>query len=447
MIATEHVKEAIPAYEKALAALERGHLPQAQEHYRLSFKLGELMIKEQKDPVRARQYLEQALASSAAPPNSPERVKCMAALAVCMVEEGRLDEAFEQAQNALAMAEGFGFADGIASASGALCSVHEAHGNLASYAQVSRRQMSALDQCNDVFGIFEAYAHLEIICIIRGDFEQAERFALSGMELCQKFNAPGWESTLLASYIYVLDKRGRWPEALEHGRRILPLFDRVGCSICFMYILASLAQIEVKRGHREQSRQHLDSALSIALQLGFDPMATARWRFIGHATLEAWEEAWTMTGEARAAGQAEISAVGGSAVEWSRLLPEVAARVGRWSEAERLAEQATAFFQKQAIPFGVASGHFAFGLAQVGQGRWAEGLAVFEQALGSYQSLSDPWDVANTQYEMALIYLSRRQNDDLTQAQQLLQQAHANFKNLEAEPSIAKVVMALEQLR
>jgi predicted ATPase/class 3 adenylate cyclase len=442
-----YVKDAIAAYEKAQVALERGNLADAQEHCRLSFKLGELIIKEQKDPRRARQHLENALASSAAPPDSPQRVKCMAALAVCLVEEGRLAEALEQAQSALELAEEFALADGIASACGALCSIYEARGDLVSYAQVSERQVAALDESNDFAGIFEAYSHHEYTNIVRGDYEQAKRLDLAALMLCQKFNAPGWETRILTGYIWVLEKQGRWPEALEHGRRVLLLANRVGCDMCFAYIYLGLAEIEAKRGQREQSQQHIESALAIIMQLNRPPVVAMRWRFFRHMFLEAWEDAWTMVEEARAMAYPDIATTPFYRFNWSTMLPEAAARVRRWPEAERLAGEASAFFQKQGVPFGAAGSHFALGLAYAGQERWDEALAEFQQALGGYQALGHPWDTANTQYEMALVYSGRQQAGDLAQAKQLLQQAHSAFKELEAEPGMAKAALALEQLR
>lgn len=441
-----YVKDAIAAYEKAQAALERGHLAEAQEHCRLSFKLGELIIKEQQDPARARHYLEKALASSAAPPNSPQRVKCLATLAVCMVEEGRLTEALEQAQSALTLAEEFALADGIASACGALCSIHEARGDLTSYAQVSERQVAALDESHDFAGIFEAYSHHEYTNLVRGDYEQSRRIDLAGLELCQKFNAPGWETRMLTGYTWVLEKQGYWPEALEHSRRVLSLASRVGCDMCFAYIHLGLADIEAKRGQPKQSQQHIESALAIIAQLNRSPVIAMRWRFFSQVFLREWEEAWAMVEEARPLAYPDIATAPFYRFNWSVMLPEAAARVGRWSEAERLAGETLDFFQKQGVPFGVAGSHFALGLAHAGQARWDEALAEFEQALGGYQALGHPWDTANAQYEMALAYAGRQWAGDVEQAKRLLQQAHATFKNLEAQPGMAKVALALEKI-
>ena len=441
-----YVKDAIAAYEKAQAALERGSLAEAQEHCRLSFKLGELIIKEQKDPMRARQHLENALASSAAPPDSPQRVKCMAALAVCLVEEGHLAEALEQAQSALELAEEFALADGIASVCGALCSIYEARGDLVSYAQVSERQVAALDEVNDFAGIFEAYSHHEYTHIVRGDYEQAKRLDLAALELCRKFNAPGWETRILTGYIWVLAKQGHWPEALGHGRRVLLLANRVGCDMCFAYIHMELAEIEARRGHREQSQRHIDSALSIIAQLNRPPVIAIRWRFFSHVFLEAWQDAWATVEEARPMAFPDIATTPFYRFNWSTLLPEVTARVRHWPEAERLASETLAFCQKQGIPLGVASSQFTLGLIRFEQQRWSEALVEFEQALGGYQALGHPWDTAKTQYEMALVYSGRQQTGDLAQAKQLLQQAYSAFKELEAEPGMAKVALALEQL-
>jgi len=442
-----YVKEAIAAYEKALVVQKQDALTEAQDHCRLSFKLGELIIKEQRDPIRARQYLEQALASSAAPAGSPQRAKCIAALAICLVEEGRLDEAFEQAQSALELAEGLAHADGIASACGALCSVHEARGDLVSYAQVSERQVTALDKCNDFSGIFEAYSHHEYTSIIRGDYEQAKRVDLAGLELCQKFNAPGWEVRMLTGYIWVLDKQGLWTEALEHGRRVSLLADRVGCDMCFSYIYMALAEIEAKLGHREQSQGRIDSALSIISQLPQPPMQTVRWRFFSHVFLEEWKDAWAVVEEARALAYPDIASTPFARFNWSLMLPEAAARAGHWSEAERLVGETLAFFEKQGSPLGVASSHFALGLTHTGQQKWDEALTEYQQALEGFQTLGHPWDTANTQYEMGLVHAARLGERDKDKARQCFEEALSAFSALGAKPGIEKVEKELGKLK
>jgi predicted ATPase/class 3 adenylate cyclase len=441
-----YVKEAIAAYEKALTVLERGAPTDAQEQCRLSFKLGELIIKEQKDPVRARQYLEQALTSSAAPANSPQRVKCMAAMAICLVEEGRLNEAFEQAQSALELAEGLANADGIASACGAMCSVHEARGDLMSYAQVSERQVAALDQCNDFRGIFEAYTHQEYINIIHGNYERAKQVDLAGLELCKKFNAPGWEIRMLTGYIWMLGKQGLWAEALEHGKRVLLLADRVGCDMCFSYIYMALAGIEAKLGHRERSIQHIESSLAIISQLPQSPIQTIRWCFFRHVFLEEWKEAWAVVEEARAMAYPDIGTTPFARFNWSLMLPEVAARASQLPEAERLARETLAFFERQGSPLGMASSHFALGLAHTIQDQWDAALTEFKQALEGYRTLGHPWDAANTRYEMGLVHAARGNEGDKDTARQLLDEALATFSALGAAPGIQKVAMASEKL-
>ena len=251
---------------------------------------------------------------------------------------------------------------------------------------------------------------------------------------------------MLTGYIWVLAKQGVWTEALEHGRRVLLLANRVGCDMCFAYIVMGLAEIEAKRGHREQSQRHIESALSIIMQLNRPPVVAIRWRFFGHLFLGAWEDAWAMVEETRTTAYPDIATTPFYRFNWSAMLPEAAARVGRWSEAERLAGETLAFFQKQGVPFGVASSHFAFGLVHAGQGRWDEALAEFEEALGGYQTLSQPWDAANTQYEMGLVYAARRQDGDREKARQCFGEALAAFISLEARPSIDKIEAALGRL-
>jgi tetratricopeptide (TPR) repeat protein len=441
-----YVKEAIAAYENALDVLERSALVDERDHCRLSFKLGELIIKEQRDPSRARHYLEQALGSTAAPPDSPQRVKCMAALAICLVEEGRLNEAFEQAQSALELAERHSHADGIASACGALCSVFEARGDLMSYAQVSERQVAALDQCKDFSGIFEAYTHQEYISMIHGNFEKSKQLDMAGLELCKKFNAPGWEVRMLTGLIWVLGKQGLWAEALEHGERVLLLADRVGCDMCFSYIYMGLADIEAKLGNREKSQQHIENSLAIISQLPQPPIQPIRFRFFGNVFLEQWEAAWTRAEEARSIAYPDIGTTPFARFNWSFMLPEVAARAGQLDEAERLARETLVFFENQGAPLGVASSHFAFGQVHAGRYQWEQAIAEYDQAIKGYQHLDLPWDTAITQYEMGLVHAMRGDAGDDEKARQLFADALASFSDLEARPGAEKVRVALEKL-
>ncbi len=437
-----YAQEAAESYERALQALESVGTVEAEAHCRLSYKLGELMIREQRDPGRARAYLERALASRAEPSDSLQRVKCMAALAVCMVEEGFLDEAYEQAKEALELADRLGLADGIASACGALCDVHRAQGDLKSYAAVSERQIEALDETQDLYGIFETYHHVIMAAADGGDYERAGKFALAGLEVCQRFNAPGWEATILAGYIYALTQQGRWTEAFQYGDRVLPLFDRVGCQTCFMYIFLFLAEIEARRGQTEQSRNHIQTAMNIIIQLGLVPLNSIRWRFFGHVYLEEWEQAWAVVEEAQAGGHSDIGIVG-SQMYWSWHLPEVAARVGRWSEAEHIANDTMALFEEAGVPFGTASSHFALGLANAGQGIMDEAISEFELALAAHQTFGHTWDLANAQYELGKVCAA---HGDPDRAKELLQEALTSFQALQARPGEEKVELALRSL-
>jgi len=446
-----YVKEATAAYESALAVLDKSGLADGHEYCRLSYKLGELIIREEQDPRRARVHLERALASPAAPPESPQRVKCLAALAVCLVQEGSLEEAQVQAQNAIELAERLEYPDGIASACGALCSIHEARGDLVSYARVSEQQVAALDQCNDLYGIFDAYSNVMSSSWQRGDYAQMERFALAGLELCRKFNAPGWEGTILSGYLFLLKSQGRWDEALKHGERVLPLFERVGCSPCFMYVFWNLAEIEARRGDPEQSRSYMASALDINMQLdmqrGPDPAGALRWRRFGHVIQEEWEAAWALVVEARAAGYPDFGMTSTSAAIWSGMVAETAARAGHLEEAERLAAEAMALFQGLGVPIGVAGSHFAFGLAYAGQQKVNEALAEFEQALSGYGALGHAWDIANTHYEIGLVYAAPEGDGDKDKARRQLEEAQVAFASLNAQPGMDKVKAALSQLK
>jgi tetratricopeptide (TPR) repeat protein len=247
----------------------------------------------------------------------------------------------------------------------------------------------------------------------------------------------------MAGYVYALTQQGRWTEAFQYGGRVLPLFDRVGCSTCFMYIFLFLAEIEARRGHSEQSRNHIQSAMNIILQLDLAPLMSMRWRFLGHVFLEEWEQAWAIVEEARAGGHPDIGTAAVSQQIWSWHLPEVAARVGRNSEAEHIANDTMALFQEAGIPSGTASSHLARGLANAGQGMLDEAISEFELALAAHQAFGHAWDLANAQYELGKVCAAQ---GDLDRAKELLQEALTSFQALQARPGEEKVEMALRSL-
>ena len=442
-----YARGAIKAFEKALSVLEKAKLADGYEYCRLSSKLGELIIRERKDSKRAREYLERALASPAAPPESPQRAKCLAALAICLLEEGSLEEAQAQAESAIKLAERLQYSEGIAKGCGALCNVFEARGDLVSYEQTSERQVAALDQNGDLYSIFDAYLNIMTLRGRRGDYERWEHFALAGLDFCRKFNAPGWEGTILSSYLYLLDFTGRWDEALKHGERVLPLFERVGCSSCFMYIYWCLADIESKRGNHEQSRQYSKSMYDIKDQLRWgDPAADIRWNFFEHVFRSEWDSAWELVERFRAEGYPVLGITSTSMWLWSVKVAEVAARAGHLEEAQYLAKEALLLFQNIGAPAGLAESHLALGLVHAGHEEWDEAITEFGQALDLYRALNHVWDIASTLYELGTVHAARGNEGDKDKVRQEFNEALKLFTELKAQPVVDKVQAALGEL-
>jgi tetratricopeptide (TPR) repeat protein len=378
---------------------------------------------------------------------SPQHAKCLATLAICLLQEGLLEQAQAQAETAIELAERLQYSEGIASGCGALCNVFEARGDLASYAQTSERQVAALDQSGDLYGIYDAYFHMINLGNQRGDYAQVERYALEGMELCQKFNAPGWEGPILAGYMFALNYAGRWEEALDHGKRVLPLFERVGCNSCFMFIFWNLADLEAKRGRQQQSQQYFKSAMGIKSQLMLDPATDMRWNLFEHVLRQEWEPAWAVVEKYRAAGYPLFGVTSSSMEMWSFAVPEVAARVGQVEEAKSLAADSMTLFQAVGMPYGVVTSRLALGLAYVGQMKWDEALTEFEQVLEIARTLDHPWDIAVTLYEMGISHTKRRDEGDQERAQQEFEEAFRIFTELKAQPSMEKVNAALDRLK
>lgn len=441
------IEEAISAYENAQAVLKKGGMTEGDQYCKLSCKLGQVIAREGNDPAKASNYLEDALAHIPTDPENVERVKCMAALATCLVQEQAVPKAVEQAQMALELAEDTGQSVGIASACGALCQVHQAQGDLPAFIETAERQVAALDESGDLYGQFEAYSHIVEANYYIGRYDVAEGWVLEAIELTHKFNAPGWESTILAQYSTILNHQGRWQEMRDRGEQILPLFNRVGCSNCFCYIYLALGEIEVKRGNIVLSREYFKNSIDIFRQLDtpFTKIAELRWKFFEHFYSGEWQDAWALVEEMRRREYPMLNPLG-SAFILSRMLPQVAARVSHWDEAIAISKEVIAMSQGLQLPLFLAAAHFALGLANAGQEKWDDALGEFNEALTAYQDLGHTWDTADTQYELGLVYSDRGQDGDKEEAKKLFEDALITYEALETGPAIGKVNEAVGKL-
>ncbi len=435
-------KEAISAYEKALARLEDAGRMESQQVCQLCFKLGDVIARENRDPARARRYLERALALAEQKPDSPDKVKCLAALVSCLVQENALEPAFEQAQAAMKLAEVTGQSSGVATACGALCKVYEAQGDIASYMTTAQRQIAAFDERNSYYDLFEAFEHIGSSNMLLARYADGEQAILEGLKAVEKLHAPGWEIHLVAPYSWILAQQGRWSELMDWRDRILPNFQRVGCDPCFAYIFGNVAGTEARRGHTDEARGLIDDVLMVWRQLE-RPNAVICWRFFAHVFLEEWDQAWAVVEESRAQKLPQIGVMSLSVFMWSMLVPEAAVRIGRWEEAISLAQETLAYFRNPEFPAPIAHSHFALGLAYAGQKDWDKALAEYEQALNRFQELGHRWDVANTQYEIGLLRVARQQAGDRDRARELFNDSLDSFHDLGAVPGVVKVEAAI----
>ncbi len=441
------VQESAEAFENALVALEEADITESEQFCQVSYKLADSLDLD--DPARAEELLEDTLSNPALPTVSPLRAKCMTSLSHHMLQDQAVEKAQELAQEALDIAERSGDQKAIAEAWRALCRVHSARDDLAAYFVAAERQVSALEACDDYFGIFGAFHHGLDFCYLKGDIQRAERLATDGLDFCQKTNAPGWEGTILANYLFILWLQGRWPEALRHADRVLPLFNQIGRSTCLLYVLLDLVMIEGGMGREEQAQEHMDSMLNLLLQfddVDRDSDTFLLWRFLGLAYLSRWKEAWELVEEAKGRDYHPRSVTVGSGYLWTVMTPEVAARTGRYQGAESMARDILSYFRDADAPTGIAAALFALGLGLAGQKRWQEALLEYEGALARFRELSQVWDIAKTQYEMGLVYAARGEEGDLEEARQNFEQALATFEELQADPHINQTRTSLEGL-
>jgi predicted ATPase/predicted Ser/Thr protein kinase len=436
--------EAMNAFEKALDALEKVSQGDGDRARALYVKLGYIMADQYVELDRAHDYLERALAII---PEGEvdERAKAEASIALVHARQGELREAGEQAQSALELAQSAQDPSALASVYSTLCTIYQSEDNLAAFLDASHKQAEALKGTDDFHGQCDAYWHASIAAWLRGRYEEGERFALAAREISDKLNAPGWEAFTLAAYTMQLAEQGRWDEALSSSDRVLPLFRQVGSNSCFCYIFAGIAQIEARRGLHKQARQFIGDGMDVWELLG-DPVGVMQWRFFGHYYLQEWEDAWAVVEELKKQKAAQLGTAHPKVFQYSTMVPEVAARVGRFSEAVSLAEEVRQMAQSPELPTLIASSHFALGLVHAGQEEWDDALREYEDALTRFRDLGRLWDIANTQYEIGSTYLNRGQPGDLERSRESFEQALTIFDSLEAKPAIEEVRTALESL-
>lgn len=431
--------ETAEAFENALAALEEADVTESEKFCRVSFKLADSLATD--DPTRAKELLEENLSNPALPAISPLRAKCMTTHVYLMLQDQAIGEAQRLARDALDVAEESGDQKAIAGAWRALARVHSARDDLPAYFDAAERQISALEACDDYFGIFGSFYDGLEFCFLKGDIPRAERLATNGLDFCQKTKAPGWEGTILASYLWILWLQGRWSEALRHADRVLPLFKQIGRSTCLLYVLLDLVMIEGSMGSEEQAEKHMDNMLNLLLQfddIDGDSNTFLLWRFLGLAFLGRWNEAWELVEDARARDYHPRSVIIGSGYMWTVMTPEVAARAGRYMEAESMARDTLSYFEEADVSTGIAAAQFALGLGLAGQERWQEALHEYEGALVHFRELTQVWDIAKTQYEIARVYAARGGEGDLEEARENFEQALATFEEIQARPYVDK---------
>lgn len=440
-------QERIEAYENALAALEKAEATNTLHYFQISHKLANSL--EAYDPTRARQLIKNALSNPLVQSDKSLQAKCMSDEVYYLSSDGALDQALELGQQSLALAGDSGDQKAIARAWGALKQVYKASDDLTAYADAVEHEISALDQCNDYFGVFDVFFDGIHAYYSQGDIKAAERLATSGLTFCRVTNAPGWEGTILANYLWILYLQGRWSEALDHAARVLPLFQQVGRSTCFAYIFLDLAFIESGLGHLEQAEEHVDSMLNLLLQ--FESITTESdnflvFQFLGYVAKGFWQDAWEVVEKANARDFHPRSATPGSHFTWTIYVTEVAARVGRFAEAESMSREILSYFEQIQVPVGKAAAHFGLGLSLAGQRKWNKALSYFELALADFRILNQPFDIANTLFEIGLVYIHRGDGKDPEVAGQYLEEALMIYEQIEASPSTKKTQDLLSTL-
>jgi tetratricopeptide (TPR) repeat protein len=433
-------QETIDAYDSALASLEKVGEAETLDYCRISYKLADSL--DVVDPARARQLIHNALSNQLIQSDKALQAKCMAQEVYFLLsEDDAFDQALELGQQSLALANESKDQKAIAVAWGSLKRVYQAKDEIAAYTDAVEQQISALGQCNDYFGVFGVFFDGIHAYYSQGDIKGAERLATSGLDFCRVTNAPGWEGTILANYLWILYLQGRWSEALDHAEPVLPLFQQAGLSTCFVYIFMDLAFIESGLGHFDKAEEHVESMLNLLLQ--FESVTNESetflvFRFIGFLALGRWQDAWKVVERAEARDFHPRSTTSGSRFLWAMKVSEVAARVGRYTEAESMARDSLAYFEPIDLSAGIGAANFGLGLALAGQEKWGRALSSFEKALTDFQNLKQPFDSANTLHEMGLLYLSLGEDRSPIMARQSLEKALNIYQKIEASPSIKR---------
>lgn len=436
---TNFTEKALGAYEKALEAREKNGQVQDEKTGKLYRKLGYSEI----DREKANQYYIQAL-SLTPESESAERAIIQSKLAEYTARTN-LTEGTGQMKVALKLAEDTNDPIALASVYDSLCIIHIMEDDLEGFLDSSRKQAKALEGTDDYHGRFHAYWNASAAAWIRGKYKEGEAFAIEAQGISEKLNAPGWESLTLAMFTSIFVAQGRWDEVLIHTESILPLFKQMGGNNCFCYIFAGFAEIEARRGFVDEAQIFMSNAQDVWKLLDA-PKGVKMWQFFEHFYLREWENAWAVVEELREQKASTLGSAAPNIFLYSSMMPEVAARVGHYTEAVSSAKEVIEKAQSPEVPPLIASAHFALGLANAGQENWDAALSEYKDSLQRFKDLGKLWDIANLQYEIGLAHINRGQSDDKNKAQEYLVQALKGFEDLKAKPGMIQVQDALEKI-
>jgi tetratricopeptide (TPR) repeat protein len=323
-------------------------------------------------------------------------------------------------------------AGAIARAYSAFCYYYRNVGDIEAYVQTAQKQVDALEQTEDYESQFMAYYHIEMTHWYKGMYAEAERYALLGIDLAKRINAPGWESIILAGYTLNLARTGRWAEARSFADRVIPLFKQVGSSSCFPYIFAGLAEIEARSGNADLVRRYVSDSTDLWEQLD-NPAAVTRWQIYGNYYLEEWGRAWELAQTFRMDDGYSMGASHPAIYLYSMMLPEVAARL---DEALRIGEEALNIARTYQLPPMEGSSHFALGLAYAGKDQVGKAKESFEAALALFDQLNQPLDAGKTHLELGLL---ARTTGDKPQETKHFKMAGERFDRLGAVYDLEKL--------
>lgn len=378
-------------------------------------------------------------ATNAAEPPSASVADLSVALCTLYLHSGRVQDALETAESAIALAESAGNRP-------ALCLGRVCHGlalghagRMAEGRRAFAHAAAIAERLDDPWLLALTVYHQGIAKLAVDDFDRGEWYVRRALDIAERAELVAWATFARAKLSDLLVARGRWAEASVEAARAEAESRYLGPRPGGFYPLHALGRVLLLQGERDEGLQHLHEALAMATRyehLSGIVLAreTLAWQAMRDGRpAEALARLEPVVARREATGSARASTV----YAWALLETGNVARAAEVIHAarEKVAESRSRARLPDVL---LQSARLA-----VREHRWESAVDALEHGVAIAQEIGLPYDEALLLHEYGRMHLAKGEPE---QASERLAQSLVIFRRLGAAADIAYVEQSVADL-